>query len=246
MVGVAFAGMAASSKTTNNWDTVVEMINSLDQKITALQGDVAAIRCRLGIGGGVESFNVDLQVTQLATATFYSDWHAGWKDINGNDNLNDATTFSDNVWGRTNPDTVAWHYYPTAIENYANHVLTLSTTQFDSVNPTNPLVIGAGSAAATDSEIKAHAIWMGLLVNNQGSGTTDDGSQDRGWVSPLQLETSIYLYQIPISAMAGDSYNGGINPCGHYCWVVGKNGSVYGAYKSTDGNWYSGYNGDFP
>ena len=34
--------------------------------------------------------------------------------------------------------------------------------------------------AATDAEIQAHAIWMGLLVNVAGSGTQYSGSLDRG------------------------------------------------------------------
>lgn len=244
MVGVAFAGMAASSKTTNNWDTVVEMINSLDQKITALQGDVAAIKN--DVRPGSEKFKTDEQNIQFAVSAFYSDLHAGWKDINGNDNLNDDTTFNDNVWGRTNPDTVAWHYYPTAIENYANHLLTLSTTLFDPMRVGNALLLGSGGSAATDAEIQTHAIWIGLLVNENGSGTIYEGLQDRDLVSPLAGEYDRYISQIPLSAIGSNSYNGCPGCCGHYCWVVGTNGLVFGAYKSTDGNWYSGFNCSYP
>jgi hypothetical protein len=33
---------------------------------------------------------------------------------------------------------------------------------------------------------------------------------------------------------------------GSYCWVVGKNGVVFGVYKAADGYWYAGFNGTYP
>jgi hypothetical protein len=193
-----------------------------------------------------DEFKTDNQVAQLGTAAFYSDMHSGWKDVNGNDDPNNASTFNDNVWGRVESDTVPGHYYPTAIARLSNHVLTLSPTKFDSLNPQNALVLGSGGHAATDSEIKAHAIWMGLLVNAAGSGTQYSGSLDRGWVSALQSDTSLYLNNILESSMAGNSYNGGPEPGGSYCWVVGKNGTVFGVCRGSDGYWYSGFNGTYP
>jgi len=46
--------------------------------------------------------------------------------------------------------------------------------------------------------------------------------------------------------MAGNGYNGGPSPSGSYCWVVGSNGMVFGAYKGGDGYRYSGFNGTYP
>jgi hypothetical protein len=67
---------------------------------------------------------------------------------------------------------------------------------------------------------------------------------------PLSLtvykDTSLYLNQIPDSAMAGNNYNGGSGPGGSYCWVVGSNGWVFSAYRGNDGYWYSGFNGAYP
>ena len=193
-------------------------------------------------------FKTDNEVVQLATATFYSNVHSGWKDTNGDDNPNDATSFDDNVWGRSSGDTIRGHYYPTAIALASKHVLNLSTTRFDTVNPANPLVLGSGGIAATDAQIQSHAIWMGLLVNEpaKAGGTDIDGVTDRGDVSALGNDTGLYLQKMPKSAKTGDAYNGADPPGGGYCWVVGQNGVVYGVYKASDVYWYSGFNGAYP
>ena len=98
---------------------------------------------------------------------------------------------------------------------------------------------------------------MGLLVHAPGdyvdnTDAADCGIQDRGAVSALEGETGLYLQEMPESCMHGetavglnDEKNGADAPGGGYLWVVGKNGSVFGAY--TDGSdWYSGYSGAYP
>jgi hypothetical protein len=207
---------------------------------------VIAIVPNLGSSHNDTKFKTDLEVMQLVTAVFYSDVHSGWKDVNGNDNTNEATSYTDNIWGRTKNDTVAGHYYPTAIASVSKHILVQSGTRFDPINQDNPIVLASGGIPATDFQIQAHAIWMGLLVNGAGYGTLYSGSDDRNWASPLQGDTSLYLNQIPDSAMAGNNYNGGSGPGGSYCWVVGSNGWVFGAYRGNDGYWYSGFNGNYP
>jgi len=137
------------------------------------------------------------------------------------------------------------HYYPTGLATVNSHILTLSTEIFNPDNPDNPRIEGAGGAA-TDSEISRHAIWMGLLVNLPGDYVSMSGTTDRGAVSVLKDETGLYLQERPESAMAGSDWNGAPAPGGSYCWVVGKNGAVYGAYKGPDGHWYSGFNGVYP
>ena len=192
------------------------------------------------------AFDVDLEVMQLASAAFYADVHSGWKDVNGDDEETDAYTFEDNVWGRTKNDTTAGHYSPTAIALAGRHILTPSGSSFDSEHPDSPLLLGLAGRAATDAEIQSHAIWMGLLVNADGVGTREDGSRDRGWVSPTEGEDAPYVKKVPSSAMGGNSYNGGPMPGGGYCWVIGKRGEVFGAYKASDGRWYSGFIGRYP
>jgi hypothetical protein len=117
---------------------------------------------------------------------------------------------------------------------------------------------------ALDANINDHAIWMGLLVNSPGDGQSLPGTTNRGNVSALLAETGLYLQRIPKSASwsetaAGlnDRGNGNANPGGGYTWVVGKNGTVYGAYKviyaaDPDGPlvagtyWFAGFSGAYP
>ena len=137
------------------------------------------------------------------------------------------------------------HYYPTWLATVNSHILTLSTEIFNPDNPDNPRIEGAGGAA-TDSEISRHAIWIGLLVNTPGEYGSAAGTTDRRYVSPLTSTIGIYLQDFPESAMAGNDRNGAPAPGGNYCWVVGKYGTVFGAYKGPDGHWYSGFNGVYP
>ena len=197
-----------------------------------------------------DNYKTDEQVVQLAAAAFYSDVHSGWWDVNGDDDKNNASSFDDNVWcdsDTNNTQIVLGHYYPTAIAKVSNHVLTLSTSQFDPDNLGNPRIDARG-VAATDAMIQSHAIWMGLLVNNAGDYTGAGGTTDRWKVSPLDGGYSLYLNNVPESAAADVNYNGdpGMVIGGSYCWVVGTNGCVYGVYMGSNGYWYAGFNGIYP
>jgi hypothetical protein len=102
-----------------------------------------------------------------------------------------------------------------------------------------------------DADITASAIWMGLLINAPGDGVAVGGYATplpiRGGVSVLGNDTGLYLQRMPKSAKTGDSYNGNIGTGGGYCWVVGKNGTVYGVYQPVAaGNWYAGFSGSYP
>jgi len=197
-------------------------------------------------------YDIDYKQIQLGTATFYCDLHGGFQDIKGDDNLNDATTFDDNVWGKSENNTQPGHYYPTAIAIPKNHVLTLSTTTFDAKNPDNALILGSGGIAATDAQIKSHAIWMGLLVNEPNTFTSVDGTTDRWRVSPLAEEYYPYIAQMPESASFTCNGNPGSGKSGTYCWVLNdswvasEKWEIFGAYEGEDGNWYSGFNGTYP
>ena len=93
-----------------------------------------------------------------------------------------------------------------------------------------------GGSAITDAQVRASAIWMGLLVNAPGfgNGNSTAGYNSRGNVSALKTDTGLYLQNMPKSALTSitgiDDANGAAAPGGGYCWVVGANGSVYGAY----------------
>jgi len=212
------------------------------------RGRLVEARAELDIGafggpprGGARDYQTDREVIQLATATFYSDVHGGWDDVNDDG----AADYSDNVWEAEASDENSGHYYPTAIASVGSHALTLSTTQFDPLNSENPRIEGA-SGAATDEEVAHHAIWIGLLVNYAGEYKSSAGTTDRELVSPLEGETSLYLQDFPESAMTGNDRNGASAPGGNYCWVVGRNGAVLGAYQGDSGDWYAGFSGSYP
>ncbi len=104
-----------------------------------------------------------------------------------------------------------------------------------------------------------HSIWMGLLVQSNDdyvalvnkNGAVLTGTTDRWSVSTQPGEEDLYLQEYPRSAMVGTTFadrNGdpGTPTSGSYCWVVGKNGEVFGAYKHANNNWYNGSNGSYP
>ena len=215
--------------------------------VVAILGVLAAVVIPNVIGlmgrGGAQAYETDSEVIQLATSTFFADVHGGWNDL-----ANDDPTYSDNTWGANATDEDAGHYYPTAIAVPGGHVLRLHATTTDTDHVNNPLITqGDGTTPATDDNIRDHAIWMGLLVeapgDNVDGGAT--GKTTRGTVSVLITENGLYLQEIPESAMATDDRNGAPDPGGGYCWVVGKNGTVFGAYTNGT-NWYNGYSGGYP
>ncbi len=215
--------------------------------VIAILGVLAAVVIPNVIGlmgrGGAQAYETDEEVIQLATSTFYADVHSGWNDVDNND----PTAYTDNVWGANGTTEDPGHYYPTAIAVTGSHILRLSTTVYDTDNVNNYRITKAdGTTAATDTDIANHAIWMGLLVHAPGDFDSTDGVTARADVSVLATENGLYLQEIPKSAMPGDTTrNGGV--AGSYCWVVGKNGTVYGAYAPTGGTpWYSGFQGSYP
>ena len=195
--------------------------------------------------GGTEAYQADKQVIQLATASFFTDIHAGANDTDEDDPAYagnyTADLYDDNSWA--NETVMAGHRLPTAIARASGHVLKANTGRLDG-HTTNPRIDLGNGSAATDDDISAHAIWMGLLARGPGDHKGD--SSDRGRVAPIAGENGPYIMEIPESALAGDQWNGGPGPSGAYCWVVARGGTVYGCYRAGDGHWYTGYNGLYP
>ena len=217
--------------------------------VVAILGILAAVVIPNVVGllgrGGEQAYTTDEEVIQLAAATFFADAHGGWSDADSNDggNCTNYTVgdYAANEW--TDALVMAAHTYPTAIANVGMHVLVLNDSVVDSENnPRVDLAACTGAAgAASLADIEAHAIWMGLLVNEPGSlGHTDN--TDRETVAPLLVENGLYLNEMPESA--GTS-NGAPNP-GGYTWVVGKNGVVFGCYADPTGVWWAGFSGGYP
>jgi len=210
--------------------------------VVAILGVLAAVVIPNVVGlmgrGGKQAYQTDKEVIQLATSTFFSDVHGGFNSS--------ATPVT---WGDTDLGNVTNHYYPCGLASQNSPFLTLGTTEFDMPNqPTNPVIKGlAGNATAI--EIQASSIWMGLLVNAPYAATVVQigGITDRGNVHVLGNDTGLYLQNMPKSAKAGDSYNGALPPGGGYAWVVGLNGTVYGAYTPDAGaHWFAGFSGSYP
>jgi len=207
--------------------------------VVAILGVLAAVVIPNVVGlmgrGGKQAYQTDSEVIQLATSTFFSDVHAGF------------SSGPPVVWG-DEAMTASNHLYPCALAGQNQPNLTVSTTVFDAApNNANPQV-NVGAGAATNAEIQASAIWMGLLINAPGFHTAVGGYTTRGDVSALGNDTGLYLQRMPKSAKSGDSYNGNTGTGGGYAWVVGLNGTVYGVYQPdpTVEQWFAGFSGSYP
>lgn len=219
--------------------------------VVAILGILAAVVIPNVVGllgrGGKQAYETDLKTVQLAAATFFADVHDGfYPGSDGN-----ASTTDGNKWGYTGGNTTAGHYYPTALGLVSAHTLTLSDSETDPADANNHRVVVYGGGNATDANIQDHCIWMGLLVNAYTEGyTSGNGTSNRWQVSVLNGENSLYLNEMPKSAMMSDSYNGDPDPTstksGGYAWVVGRNGVVYGVYQKNTNEWYAGYSGAYP
>jgi len=243
--------------------------------VIAILGVLAAVVIPNVVGlmgrGGLQAYETDEEVIQLACAAFYSDTHAGLV-FDPNQDFDGSTwaNLADTRWGcnctaadapvagymqLTHP---SGHYYPTAIAYVGNHSLYMNDSQPDLDNDDFEawrVDDETTGLAATDSAISAHCIWTGMLLNEAGSydnndtGCTDKdtcGVTDRLDVSPNMHESALYINESPESAMATNTYNGVPEPGGGYAWIVGKNGSVYGCYKGAGTAWYAGFSGAYP
>jgi prepilin-type N-terminal cleavage/methylation domain-containing protein len=247
--------------------------------VVAILGILAAVVIPNVVGllgrGGKQAYATDLNTIQLGAAAFYSDIHTGWLDNpfdnsapDGDDTAGGGTAnvadFMNDSWGAwwagnvtedENGFIMPGHYYPTAIAKVQNHWLTIDVSQMDPAQPNNPRIVSDAltpATGATDTEIQAHAIWMGLLINAADSYTAPggNGTSERYLVSPLLGESDLYLNDYPASANTNPLMNGDPDPLstksGGYTWIVGKNGAVYGAYQKNTNEWYAGFSGSYP
>ena len=212
--------------------------------VVAILGILAAVVIPNVVGlmgrGGKQAYNTDSEVIQLATTAFYADTHSGF-DVGTGSPLTSK-------WG-DNGNVTANNFYPDAIGYFAGHHILLSTTATDTaqVSEKNYQLVwdDVSGTAVTDEQIQDAAIWMGLLVNTPGDKQVVGGCTTRGLgISVVLNETGLYLQKVPKSSSS--AYNGNIAPGGGYTWVVGKNGTVYGAYTTGADVWYSGFKGTYP
>jgi len=226
--------------------------------------------------GGQQCYEADRDAISLAAASsYYHDMHSGLVYDPNDDGNPDDTRWGCNCTGSaavelgapaTQLTEAPGHYYPTSLARQSAHTLHLSNLkdpeneQFESflvVGGTPPGLPGCPDCA-TEDDIQNHAIWVGLLINEGGSYESSDndfhcdgpgsecGTDNRLIVSTLKYEGGLYLQELPESAMRGPRWNGSEPPGGTYCWIIGKNGSVYGTYRGGDGRWYAGFSGHYP
>ena len=221
--------------------------------VVAILGILAAVVIPNVVGlmgrGGAQAYKTDNEVIQLSCAAFYSDVHGG---------LDYTGDYTATLWGDdAAADQVSGHYYPTALAFFSKHQLVLGT-EVDTISdlPNNKIIreydplTDTQVGDATTGNISAAAIWMGLLVNAPGEGTDPAGIGNRTSVSALETDTGLYLQTLPRSASMSatqDVGNGNVPPGGGYTWIVGKNGTVYGAYTPDGGtHWFAGFSGAYP
>ncbi len=182
--------------------------------------------------GEKESYATDVKTIQTVVAAFYSDTHV-YSNPNGWNESGDSISVHNQPIG--NPTD------PTVLDLYLGAVVDLNGYQvrpvMDAGEP-DAYVADGNEPEATDSDILAAAIWMGLLTNRPGTGTNPD-SKDNS--SPLAGENGPYLNPLPDSC---SPYNYS-RATGTYTWIVGDYGRVYGVSK-VNGVWYAGFNGRFP
>jgi prepilin-type N-terminal cleavage/methylation domain-containing protein len=238
--------------------------------VVAILGILAAVVIPSVLGlmgrGAAQAYETDQEVIQLATGAFYSDLHSVQLTWNAAPPV--TTTPASTAWGDDGsllvPPAILdnGHWYPTAIAYAPQHVLRYATDAEaiaaglvgaeDPDQPGSYLLwnpTGAG-AEASNQDIEDHAIWMGLLVNPRTPGV-GGGAPDRETAAPLDDEKALYLQEMPNSAMEPDTglglqFNGApAGEGGGYCWVVGENGTVFGAYERGI-HWYAGFEGTYP
>jgi len=173
--------------------------------------------------GEAEAYATDEKTIQSAVSTFDSDTHAysnagGW---------NEAGNYT------------SVHNYPTASGTDSTLYVGNQTTM--SGYNVRLIMNSADNSPARADDIKAAAIWMGLLVNGPGSGGDGPDAAPGAANSPLAGEQGPYLNSVPRSCSQNNSPAG----TGTFTWIVGEYGIIYGV-SQHGGLWYAGYAGRYP
>ena len=225
------AAVFRAGKTANAGLTLIEVI-----VVIAILGLLAAVLFPTVTGilaSGEESkLASDLEAVNTATAEFTLDKHAGPDD-------------SPPKWGTEDPE----RFYPTEDGEVGD--IELNPDEEDVDRPGNLRVDdydeGEGTnGAANDSEIDDSLVWLGLIVNEPATDTSDS-QKEPGSARPQDEEGGEYLFEFPPTAHEDNTERDSGDPFtdGSYHYVVLHNGLVIAAYKSGS-DWYAGYNNVYP
>lgn len=200
--------------------TLVELLT-----VVSILGILASIVTVSVIGligrGGAQAYGADERNIQLAVSTFYSDLHCighvnGWNEGNG----------------------TPGHYFPT----HNGRCSDLRHREIVRPDATVAWELWTGNdTRATADDVKAAAIWMGLLVNEPERGVAGPDAWPGDDSSPLGDEVGPYLNEVPASCGQYNASGGQ----GTYTWIVGSMGRVYGAFEEA-GVWYASFGGAYP
>ena len=177
--------------------------------------------------GGKSGYDGDVHNLKTTVAAFYGDKHV--YDSRVNYGWNEAgSTATPDLKFPTRSGTYSDLYAGDAVEIGGERVHILMEASDNSV--------------AEPEDVVEAAIWMGLLVNERGTGTgkfpvldTKDNS------APLAEEEGQYITEVPESCSIYNSSAGK----GTYTWIVGNAGVVCGVFQ--DGaTWYIGFSGAYP
>jgi type II secretory pathway pseudopilin PulG len=195
--------------------------------VVAILGILAAVVAVNVLGmvrrGQAETYAVDERTIQSAASIFYADTHA----FSGAGGWNEAGNYT------------PVHNYPTALGT-ASSLRVGNQTTMGKYN-VRLIMNSADNSPATADDIKAAAIWMGLLVNGPGQGGSGPDVTPGAANSPLAGEDGPYLNSVPKSCSKNNSPAG----TGTFTWIVGAYGRIYGVFQSG-GLWYAGYGGTYP
>jgi len=185
--------------------------------------------------GAAQAYDTDVKTIQTSMSTFYFDVHS-WDSA------------ASKGWNEAVGATTNGHYYPTVSAQASTLLVSTAATVYKKQN-VYAVLQSDGVTPATDPNIVAASIWMGLLVNTPANGTAGLDVAPGDANSPLLTEKGPYLNEIPKSCSIGNSLGLGK---GTYTWIVGQDGKVFGVTKldtNADGTldaWYSGFNSTYP
>jgi len=175
--------------------------------------------------GEAESYTTDERTIQMSVSTFYADAHA-YSNAGG--------------WNETGNYT-SGHNYPignptdaAALDLYLGNETSMGKYKVK-------VVMNGNGTAAQDIDIQAAAIWMGMLVNGPGYGSSDPDVAPGDNNSPLAGEHGPYLNPLPKSCSRYNSSHG----TGTITWIVGAYNRIYGVFEQG-GVWYAGFGGRYP
>jgi len=177
--------------------------------------------------GEAESYATDERTIQSSVSIFYSDTHAYSR-----------TGIPPGGWNQAGNYTSV-HNYPTEGGNASTLYLGGETTR--GRYTVNVVMNSSDGLPANEGNITAAAIWMGLLTNRPGSGSSGPDVAPGGNNSPLVGENGPYLNLLPRSCSWRNSSSG----TGTITWVVSEYNRIYGVFEEGD-VWYAGFGGRYP